>query len=69
MSDEFNFNMDAEAVSAIRTCEGIAAAMLTHLETNTAASNTMLTHACRDLANLCIDQQRQINRLVEVHGS
>jgi hypothetical protein len=29
----------------------------------------MLTHAVRDLANLCVEQQRQINRLIEVHGS
>jgi hypothetical protein len=29
----------------------------------------MLTHAVRDLANLCAEQQRQINRLIEVHGS
>jgi hypothetical protein len=54
----------------IRLCDGIAAAMLTHLEgTGGGADTLMLTHAVRDLANLCADQQRQLNRLVEVHGS
>ena len=26
-------------------------------------------HAVRDLANICLDQQRQLNRLREVHGT
>jgi hypothetical protein len=43
--------------------------MLTHLEAQTAATNTMLTHAVRDLANLCADQQRQLNRLNQSVGS
>jgi len=53
----------------IRLCEGIAAAMLTALDSNVAADTLMLTHAVRDLANLCADQQRQLNRLNQSVGS
>lgn len=53
----------------IHLCEGIAEAMLINLERQVPADSFVLTHAVRDLANLCADQQRQINDLVEVHGS
>lgn len=47
----------------VKLCDGIAAAMLTHLEAGAGADTMMLTHAVRDLANLCADQQRQLNTL------
>lgn len=46
----------------IKLCEGIAAAMLTNLEANVPADTLMLTHAVRDLANLCAEQQRQLDQ-------
>jgi hypothetical protein len=53
----------------IHLCEGIAEAMLINLEHQVPADPLMLTHAVRDLANLCAEQQRAINDLCEVHGS
>ena len=37
--------------------------MLTHLEAGAGADTLMLTHAVRDLANLCAEQQRQLNTI------
>lgn len=47
----------------IELCEGIAKAMLSRLDHASQADNKMLTHAVRDLANLCADLQRQIEEL------
>jgi hypothetical protein len=60
----------------VLTCERMARAIKDLLDHDTVPSNTLLAHGVRDLANICIeqqqqiiDQQRQINRLIEAHGT
>lgn len=53
---------------AVRLCDGIAAAMLPYVEGSAGADTLMLTHAVRDLATLCSEQQRQLNLLLELAG-
>jgi len=60
----------------VLTCERIVRRLEDQLDHDTAPSKVMLAHAVRDLANICndqqrqiTDQQRQINRLIEAHGT